>query len=344
MFKIDTANAATSLPTPKPVGDNVDGFFDSGNKDTSTPPTLLTHDILNAIQEEISYVIIQEGITLNKNDRTQLYLAIQNIAAGIASGSFITQLEDDLSPSLGGNLNVAGHAITTATGNIELHAPAGNIYLNAITTTVDSSILKDENTYIIFNSTGMLFEAGILVFSLDLAEFLLGSGSATTISPDLTLAADSDTQLVTQLATKVYIDNVLNSPRQEYYAYITRNMITIGQVVNTQTFPVSFSLTGDDYQIGEIIFFAQTPGMSDGSHTGVLTVEIYGLDGANNSQLFSSQTIAAGEYCPSSITLMVDFKVASSGLNCNRFYVHYDVSESIIAPTAIMTRMTFRKV
>ena len=73
MHRIDGAGAALALPTPSPVG--TPGYFDTATK------TAITDDWLNAVQEEIANVIEGEGGTLSKTDRTQLYAAIQSIAA-----------------------------------------------------------------------------------------------------------------------------------------------------------------------------------------------------------------------------------------------------------------------
>lgn len=90
MFRVDNATAAAALPTPGAVGPNPDSFFTDGDPVGGTPATVVPADWLNAVQEEISHVIEQAGDTLDKDDRTQLYAAIQAlIAAGMSPQSLI---------------------------------------------------------------------------------------------------------------------------------------------------------------------------------------------------------------------------------------------------------------
>ena len=87
MYRIDNSTAAPALPTVAPVGPNVDGFFTKGDPTTATPATIVDDDWLNAIQEEISYVIEFGGdLVLDKEDRTQLYQAIRKMFNGIFYG------------------------------------------------------------------------------------------------------------------------------------------------------------------------------------------------------------------------------------------------------------------
>jgi hypothetical protein len=79
MFKIDSSTAATVMPTPEAPGPTENGFFTDG--------TTITADWLNAVQEEICYVITQAGLTLSKSNRGQLYTAIQSIFADSGTGN-----------------------------------------------------------------------------------------------------------------------------------------------------------------------------------------------------------------------------------------------------------------
>lgn len=99
MYRIDNATAVGSIPTPGPVGPNPDGYFSDG-------VTVLPADWLNAVQEEIAYVVEQTGATLDKTDRTQLKDAIDSyilaapgrvLARTLIQGS----VEDELSTSPG---------------------------------------------------------------------------------------------------------------------------------------------------------------------------------------------------------------------------------------------------
>lgn len=81
MHRIDTSTAAPG------------GFFTEGDPSVPTSPTKVSADFLNAVQQEITYVIESAGLVLNKADNTQLYQAI-NILIGRQRGRqyFLGQL------------------------------------------------------------------------------------------------------------------------------------------------------------------------------------------------------------------------------------------------------------
>lgn len=76
MYRIDTSNASSTLPTPEAAGPTTNGYFAEGNPSTSTPATQVKADWLNAVQEEISNVVEGTGKTLSKTTRDQLKEAI----------------------------------------------------------------------------------------------------------------------------------------------------------------------------------------------------------------------------------------------------------------------------
>lgn len=75
MFRIDSQGTAASLPTPAAVGPTV-GYFTKGNPTLSIPPTVVSDDWLNMVQEEILNVILAAGLTPSKTTYTQLRDAI----------------------------------------------------------------------------------------------------------------------------------------------------------------------------------------------------------------------------------------------------------------------------
>lgn len=68
----------------------VDNKFTEGNPGTGVPATKVSADIMNAVQEEVVYVIEQAGIALNKADNTQLRAAIQKMITDSAKSISIT--------------------------------------------------------------------------------------------------------------------------------------------------------------------------------------------------------------------------------------------------------------
>jgi len=80
MYRIDNPEATATIPTPAIAG--APGFFQGGNPQAGVKATIVDADWLNAVQEEISHVIEQAGITLSKTDRTQLAQALQTMTGG----------------------------------------------------------------------------------------------------------------------------------------------------------------------------------------------------------------------------------------------------------------------
>lgn len=224
MYKIDTGNAATSLPTPLGVGSNPNGFFQHGDSEgetTSDIPTQVSHDFLNAIQEEISYVITQADIALDKNDRTQLYDAINAMAEGVEGDPGILMgVEDDISPGLGGDLQIVGHKIIAQSAQaIELSASnAVDLNNSAILTHTDIQHRADINNKIAFGTDIQEFSAnGLIIAGISTLGFELGNTGAiiNSILNDATLVADSSTDLCTQQAYVTYANSVADF--QEVY-------------------------------------------------------------------------------------------------------------------------------
>ncbi|MCO4171769.1 cytochrome P450 [Aeromonas veronii] len=73
MHRIDTSTAQKDK-----FGDGKNGFT-SGDAQTGVPATEVSHDILDALQEEICSVIELSGGNLSKHKNNQLYEAIENI-------------------------------------------------------------------------------------------------------------------------------------------------------------------------------------------------------------------------------------------------------------------------
>jgi len=77
MHRIDNTTAAKTLPQPLAPG--APGYFTNGSPLTGEAATVVEADWMNAIQEEVSFVIETSGLVLNKNDRTQLYQALTRL-------------------------------------------------------------------------------------------------------------------------------------------------------------------------------------------------------------------------------------------------------------------------
>jgi hypothetical protein len=86
VHRIDNESNTSTLPAPAAVGVNPNGYFTGGNPGGGIPPTIVTADFMNAIQEEIANVILDAGLTLNKTTQNQLLAAINaKITTGTAA-------------------------------------------------------------------------------------------------------------------------------------------------------------------------------------------------------------------------------------------------------------------
>ena len=77
MHRIDNPSAATSLPTPKPLGP--EGYFTEGNINVGQSATIVEFDWLNTMQEELMSIVLRGGLTSDKTDNTQLLKALSNL-------------------------------------------------------------------------------------------------------------------------------------------------------------------------------------------------------------------------------------------------------------------------
>lgn len=96
---------------------HVSNAFTDGDPATSVPATEVTDDWLNAVQEEVAYVIEQSGTALNKADNTQLRTAIVSMI-GIAESGIV--------------INPATFEGTVANGDVVYYDSTNSRYAKAI--------------------------------------------------------------------------------------------------------------------------------------------------------------------------------------------------------------------
>ena len=77
MYQIDNSTAATTQPASTVAG--TPGFFTDGNPATSTPATIVPAEWLNAVMMELSNVVTGAGLTLAKNQFSQVLTAIKTL-------------------------------------------------------------------------------------------------------------------------------------------------------------------------------------------------------------------------------------------------------------------------
>lgn len=88
MHRIDGATAAAALPAPGAVV-GTPGYFTDGDPTTQTPPTTMSFDWANSVQEELAHVVETAGVALDKASNTQLLaaLSVLFVAQGGVGGS-----------------------------------------------------------------------------------------------------------------------------------------------------------------------------------------------------------------------------------------------------------------
>lgn len=82
MYRTDADGSVAVMPTPAPIG--TPGFYGPGNPSVGQQATVVSHEHLNAMQEEIAAVVEDVGIVLDKDDPTQLLAAVR-LLTGIPS-------------------------------------------------------------------------------------------------------------------------------------------------------------------------------------------------------------------------------------------------------------------
>lgn len=104
------------------------GVHNKGDASRGTPPTVVTHDLMNALQEEIAHVVEAFLGPLDKADNYQLKKAIeQAIGSTLTDGDYVTH------PELGNAAykNVGTSAAQVAAGNHGHADLATKVELNA---------------------------------------------------------------------------------------------------------------------------------------------------------------------------------------------------------------------
>lgn len=119
MHKIDTENVSASLPIPGP-STATPGFFQEGDPGVGIMGTRVSADWLNAVQAEITAVIEQAGLTLDKAQQNQLYAAvIEHIYNEAITGTVGTTAgRVPVSSGTGGKEVAASQAELDGSGNL----------------------------------------------------------------------------------------------------------------------------------------------------------------------------------------------------------------------------------
>ena len=125
MYRIDNANATSTLPTPLAQGTDTKSNFQSGNPAIGQLATTVDRDWANATQEEFCTVIEAAGITLNKNDHTQLYQALQRLF--VTRTKVTTNMTIYVSPT---GSDTTGNGLTPGTAFATIQTAINVVYTN----------------------------------------------------------------------------------------------------------------------------------------------------------------------------------------------------------------------
>ncbi|HPM40873.1 MAG TPA: hypothetical protein PLY45_00365 [bacterium] len=82
MYRTDADGSVAVMPTPDPIG--TPGYYGPGNPSVGQQATVVSHEHLNAMQEEIAAVVEDAGLALDKDDNAQLLAAIR-LLTGVPS-------------------------------------------------------------------------------------------------------------------------------------------------------------------------------------------------------------------------------------------------------------------
>ena len=144
MQRIDGAAVSGSLPAPAAL--NAPGYFTEGNPGIGVPATVVTGDWLNAVQEELSALIVMEGGSLSKTNLAQIkgilerVKAIKGSGSGVVAGESTYWLRGQLAAggsgnSFGNGASAAAHIASDNCANAGLSAACVGADDSAITGT-----------------------------------------------------------------------------------------------------------------------------------------------------------------------------------------------------------------
>lgn len=130
MHRIDGEATANALPTPEAAG--TAGYFKAKG---AQPPTQITGDWLNAVQEEIVGIILARGLSLSKTTRDQLWeavkYAIQAVEGRTGSGQSVDVTTQWLRGALASFEAVLGDTAVTTICNAVIASTGSSAIGNA---------------------------------------------------------------------------------------------------------------------------------------------------------------------------------------------------------------------
>ena len=114
MYKIDHGTATAARETNEAAG--TEGYFTEGNPGTGLVATVVTKDFLNGMQDELSAIVSDGGLSNDKSDSAQVLAAIKNICWHPGNDGSGSGLDADLLD--GYNLDVESTGSTVVQRNV----------------------------------------------------------------------------------------------------------------------------------------------------------------------------------------------------------------------------------
>ena len=190
MHRVDHSTAKSVRPAIQPAG--TPGYFGDGDASMGDPPTILTADYMNALQEELVAAVLAANLTLTKSTNSQLAQAI-TIIAGV-QGAVVGSNTLSLNPTFPLPAYFGGHRVfakiaadNTGPTTINVMGPSGYLGAKSIKTP-DGQALK----------AGDLRAGNIALLFFDGADYRLMNGQrGATAAP----GDSSDTLATTAFVT-----------------------------------------------------------------------------------------------------------------------------------------------
>ncbi|MDR3408480.1 MAG: hypothetical protein P4L68_08280 [Methylovirgula sp.] len=141
MFRIDTATAVPALPAPAAAG--APGYFTGGDPTTGTPPTTVSPDWFNQVQEELLSILAAASIAESKAVNNQVLAALQAMFAPLSgfSNSLGTNWWQQLPGGLIVQCATTSFSLSAVHGTVPISWPVAfpNTCLNAFSTSIGTN-------------------------------------------------------------------------------------------------------------------------------------------------------------------------------------------------------------
>lgn len=205
MYRVDNATATTIKPASTGAGPKPDAFYDNN--------TIVEHEHLNAIQEEVSSLIESAGLTLNKADDKQMQAALDLL--GLEPAQFRAR-----------EAAVPDMTVVIAAGKIQ----------NATTV---ADVAQQTTAAFVAPTTNPRIDRVVIDKSTGIYSVVAGTEAASPAAPELIVNALPVCQILFQTATTEIINSMITDERSvheynERFVWLdTPELLTVPTTANT---------------------------------------------------------------------------------------------------------------